>query len=158
MVPKISCSLFASRNYDHCAYNCSLLPPPAAVAFIARAFRRSSSNFARLKTKKTPDWVSSLFWRRTRDSPLVVPKISCSLFASRNFDHCAYNCSLLPPPAAVAFIARAFRRSSSNFARLKTKKTPNWVSSLFWRRTRDSNSRAGYPTYSLSRGASSPLE
>ena len=27
---------------------------------------------------------------------------------------------------------------------------------LFWRRRRDSNSRAGYPTYALSRGASSP--
>ena len=26
----------------------------------------------------------------------------------------------------------------------------------FWRRRRDSNSRAGYPTYALSRGASSP--
>ena len=28
----------------------------------------------------------------------------------------------------------------------------------FWRRRRDLNSRAGYPTYTLSRGASSPLE
>ena len=27
-----------------------------------------------------------------------------------------------------------------------------------WRRRRDLNSRAGYPTYTLSRGASSPLE
>ena len=29
---------------------------------------------------------------------------------------------------------------------------------LFWRRRRDLNPRAGYPTYALSRGASSPLE
>ena len=29
---------------------------------------------------------------------------------------------------------------------------------LNWRRRRDLNSRAGYPTYTLSRGASSPLE
>ena len=29
---------------------------------------------------------------------------------------------------------------------------------FFWRRTRDSNSRAALATYSLSRGASSPLE
>ena len=29
---------------------------------------------------------------------------------------------------------------------------------LFWRRRRDLNPRAGYPTYTLSRGASSPLE
>ena len=28
---------------------------------------------------------------------------------------------------------------------------------IFWRRTRDSNPRAGFPTYSLSRGAPSPL-
>ena len=27
---------------------------------------------------------------------------------------------------------------------------------FFWRRRRDSNSRAGFPTYALSRGASSP--
>ena len=30
------------------------------------------------------------------------------------------------------------------------------VSVFIWRRRRDSNSRAGYPTYALSRGASSP--
>ena len=29
---------------------------------------------------------------------------------------------------------------------------------LLWRGRRDLNSRAGYPTYTLSRGASSPLE
>ena len=28
----------------------------------------------------------------------------------------------------------------------------------FWRRRKDLNLRAGYPTYTLSRGASSPLE
>ncbi len=32
------------------------------------------------------------------------------------------------------------------------------ISGLFWRRRRDLNPRAGYPTYALSRGASSPLE
>ena len=30
--------------------------------------------------------------------------------------------------------------------------------SIFWRRRKDLNLRAGYPTYTLSRGASSPLE
>ena len=30
--------------------------------------------------------------------------------------------------------------------------------STLWRSRRDLNSRAGYPTYALSRGASSPLE
>ncbi len=32
------------------------------------------------------------------------------------------------------------------------------MSFLCWRGRRDLNSRAGYPTYTLSRGASSPLE
>ena len=31
-----------------------------------------------------------------------------------------------------------------------------FASAFFWRRRRDSNSRAGFPTYALSRGASSP--
>ena len=39
---------------------------------------------------------------------------------------------------------------------LYRKKVPGKSRYLFWRRRRDSNSRAGYPTYALSRGASSP--
>ena len=45
-----------------------------------------------------------------------------------------------------------FRRNAS------LKKALAEASAFFWRRTRDLNPRAGYPTYSLSRGASSPLE
>ena len=37
-------------------------------------------------------------------------------------------------------------------------KVPRKILDTFWRRRRDSNSRAGCPTYALSRGASSPLE
>ena len=37
-----------------------------------------------------------------------------------------------------------------------SKKEASKMMLLFWRRRRDSNSRAGYPTYALSRGASSP--
>ena len=40
----------------------------------------------------------------------------------------------------------------------KTEKTATYVTVFFWRSRRDLNSRAGYPTYTLSRGASSPLE
>ena len=40
----------------------------------------------------------------------------------------------------------------------KQKKTATKVTVFFWRSRRDLNSRAGYPTYTLSRGASSPLE
>ena len=36
----------------------------------------------------------------------------------------------------------------------KVKRQPKQVA--FWRRRRDLNSRAGFPTYALSRGASSP--
>ena len=39
---------------------------------------------------------------------------------------------------------------------LYRKKVPGKTRYLSWRRRRDSNSRAGYPTYALSRGASSP--
>ena len=41
---------------------------------------------------------------------------------------------------------------------LHTKKAPRWDAFFVWRSRRDLNSRAGYPTYALSRGASSPLE
>ena len=37
-------------------------------------------------------------------------------------------------------------------------KSTDKVDAFFWRRRRDLNPRAGYPTYTLSRGASSPLE
>ena len=37
-------------------------------------------------------------------------------------------------------------------------KSARRMSCRFWRGRRDLNSRAGYPTYTLSRGASSPLE
>ena len=40
----------------------------------------------------------------------------------------------------------------------KTKKTACTAVFFVWRRRRDLNSRAGCPTYTLSRGASSPLE
>ena len=38
-------------------------------------------------------------------SPLVVPKILCSLFASQNFDHYANSHSLYRPQGAVVFVA-----------------------------------------------------
>ena len=38
----------------------------------------------------------------------------------------------------------------------RQKKNTSQMRCVFWRRRRDSNPRAGYPTYALSRGASSP--
>ena len=54
--------------------------------------------------------------------------------------------------------AKRWTKSSSLSAlfALYRKKVPGKTRYLSWRRRRDSNSRAGYPTYALSRGASSP--
>ena len=54
--------------------------------------------------------------------------------------------------------AKRWTQSSSLSAlfALYRKKVPGKTRYLSWRRRRDSNSRAGYPTYALSRGASSP--
>ncbi len=46
---------------------------------------------------------------------------------------------------------------SPRWGKLQQKeKVPRKILDTFWRRRRDSNSRAGCPTYALSRGASSP--
>ena len=66
----------------------------------------------------------------------------------------------LPPfrkPVAVKTCPRhVFSRPSNPFDN-KNKKSTN-VLFCFWRRRRDLNPRASCPTYTLSRGASSPLE
>ena len=46
-------------------------------------------------------------WRHPHYVPLAVPKIACSLFASHNFDRCAYEHSLYHPQDAVVFIAQS---------------------------------------------------
>ena len=63
------------------------------------------------------------------------------------------------------FIAKRFHPTQVGFlppsADLVEKSTHclgRQMCAFFWRRMRDLNSRAGYPTYTLSRGASSPLE
>jgi len=43
--------------------------------------------------------------KRWSPSPLVVPKILCSLFASQNFDHYANSHSLYRPQGVVVFVA-----------------------------------------------------
>ena len=57
------------------------------------------------------------------------------------------------------FTAKLFHLAKPNFTRcrrISLKKALAFASAFFWRSRRDSNSRAGYPTYALSRGASSP--
>ena len=113
------------------------------------------------KNKFTHLKVYELIWRRRRDSnlqsnPLAVPKIVCSLFTSHNFDRYANSHSLYPPQAAVVFLARAFVARVRVLTASQNKKDTLLGVFFIWRRRRDSNSRAGFPTYALSRGASSP--
>ena len=76
------------------------------------------------------------------------------------FDRCAHPCSLHRLRRAPRRGPRRIRRSGSNpvFPHKKTKAAALLDDCFFsWRRRRDLNPRAGYPTYSLSRGAPSPL-
>ena len=57
------------------------------------------------------------------------------------FDRCAVDCSLIPPPAALAINARAERRSGSN-PFVITKMPPSIRTTALWRRRRDLNPRA----------------
>ena len=89
--------------------------------------------------------------------PLAVPKeifalLACSISLTAAptrtpcIAHRARSCSLPAPEPALG---------SDFHYRAKQKRHPEGC--LFvWRRRRDSNSRAGFPTYALSRGASSP--
>ncbi len=56
--------------------------------------------------------ISSLRYE-TVTLPLAVPKISCSLLTSRNFDRCVNKHSLFPPQAAVVCVA--FARKVRNY-------------------------------------------
>jgi len=49
-------------------------------------------------------------WRSRRDSiaQFAVPEIAVSRYRSVDFDRCTNPCSLYPPPAALAGVARAF--------------------------------------------------
>ena len=58
-------------------------------------------------------------------------------------------CASLSAPPALRFKASPTKRKIRH-ARMNMP--------YFWRRRKDLNLRAGYPTYTLSRGASSPLE
>ena len=85
-----------------------------------------------------------LSWRRRRDSTGFQPVV----FALRT----VYFMSLF----ALQKDGRRVRVSPNKFIYTKRKSTKEKSLCFFWRRRRDSNSRAGYPTYALSRGASSP--
>ena len=77
--------------------------------------------------------------------------------AKKNFGE-SYACKQTTTLASfMHFICRQTTKESSIslLSRSKTKKTGTSPVFLFWRRREDLNFRAGYPTYTLSRGASS---
>ena len=84
-----------------------------------------------------------LSWRRRRDSTGFLPVV----FALRT----GYFMSLFAPQKDGRRV-----RVSLPFLHYTEKRYRGKSRYLSWRRRRDSNSRAGYPTYALSRGASSP--
>ena len=93
--------------------------------------------------KKVPGKTRYLFWRRRRDSTGFLPVV----FALRT----VYFMSLFAPQKDGRRV-----RVPLPFLHYTEKRYRGKSRYLSWRRRRDSNSRAGYPTYALSRGASSP--
>ncbi len=108
-----------------------------------RRVRVSPNKFIYTKRKSTKKKSLCFFWRR-RDSTGFQPVV----FALRT----VYFMSLFAPQKD----GRRVRVSPNKFIYTKRKSTKEKSLCFFWRRRRDSNSRAGYPTYALSRGASSP--
>ena len=96
------------------------------------------------KKKKHKDNSLCLFWRGRRDS--TGQALSCLL---RKLSH--FLSLLLRKRWTIEFESLLF-----NFTLPKKKKHKDNSLCFFWRGRRDSNSRAGFPTYALSRGASSP--
>ena len=109
-----------------------------------RRVRVSPNKFIYTKRKSTKKKSLCFFWRRRRDSTGFQPVV----FALRT----VYFMSLFAPQKD----GRRVRVSPNKFIYTKRKSTKKKSLCFFWRRRRDSNSRAGYPTYALSRGASSP--
>ena len=109
-----------------------------------RRVRVSLNKFIYTKRKSTKEKSLCFFWRRRRDSTGFQPVV----FALRT----VYFMSLFAPQKD----GRRVRVSLNKFIYTKRKSTKEKSLCFFWRRRRDSNSRAGYPTYALSRGASSP--
>ena len=75
--------------------------------------------------------------------PQEIYSIRASRNAMRDFIAIPYNAR----GALIPYQACGMDKKEATFGRQKLL--------LFWRRRRDLNSRAGYPTYALSRGASS---
>lgn len=108
-----------------------------------RRVRVSPNKFIYTKRKSTKKKSLCFFRRRRRDSTGFQPVV----FALRT----VYFMSLFAPQKDGRRV-----RVSLPFLHYTEKRYRGKSRYLSWRRRRDSNSRAGYPTYALSRGASSP--
>ena len=108
-----------------------------------RRVRVSPNKFIYTKRKSTKEKSLCFSWRRRRDSTGFQPVV----FALRT----VYFMSLFAPQKDGRRV-----RVSLPFLQYTEKRYRGKTRYLSWRRRRDSNSRAGYPTYALSRGASSP--
>ena len=120
--------------------------PLQGMLFSAKRWTKSSSlsAFFHHTEKRYRGKSRYLSWRRRRDSMGFQPVV----FALRT----VYFMSFFAPQKD----GRRVRVSPNKFIYTKRKSTKEKSLCFFWRRRRDSNSRAGFPTYALSRGASSP--
>ena len=115
---------------------------------------RKCHPFCDAKGKESDRHVHSMT-SSARYSPVCGARLMLRLFASQSS-------TAAPAPPSLYPALRALRlapRAGVTVARFETllhqiKKHPDGCF-FIWRRRRDSNSRAGYPTYTLSRGASS---
>ena len=111
--------------------------------------------------KKIREQSSRIFWRRRRDLKLLRNPSCGARLCLRRINRLANRRPLrqaLLPSSATGGGRRPcprLRRSGSSpiFAKQKTTLSGGF---FVWRRRRDLNPRAGFPTYALSRGASSP--
>ena len=135
---------------EHCLYSTLLTSRPSGLlSLLPRKrwtieFESLLFNFTLSKKKKHKDNSLCFFWRGRRDS--TGQALSCLL---RKLSH--FLSLLLRKRWTVEFESLLF-----NFTLPKKKKHKDNSLCFFWRGRRDSNSRAGFPTYALSRGASSP--
>ena len=111
----------------------SLYPPPAA-----EIFRNNVPQIGNFSEQRSSNFLEECFI----ESAFLLFYISL-LYLPKKAAHSSAR-DLLSGP----------RHESSNLLTAKKKDSLKTVLFL-WRRRRDSNSRAGYPTYTLSRGASS---
>ena len=75
-------------------------------------------------------------------APLAVPETADARFCSRRFDRCANACSLHPPQAARAGVARHAPRASGSLLLYKTRKTSAQAEVfLVWQGQKGSNPR-----------------